>query len=161
MDKMRIERHSDGTTIIKHFPLFISAMILLLALVVFKTLVAPLLQTPPRYETLHVGIIALLFVLAFAHFMWERVRFEFDPRRRVIVWRRHKLFAGTTGGNIPFGEVTDVVTQTMTSSDNHSRLTRVALVTKEQCVPLMKVYGGNNNEVAQIIREVVGLDDST
>jgi hypothetical protein len=49
----------------------------------------------------------------------------------------------------------------MTSSDNHSRLTRVALVTKEQCLPLMKVYGGNNNEAAQIIREVVGLDDST
>ena len=156
---MKIERRNNDTTIIKHFPLLVSAMILLLAFIVLRTLAAPLLQTPARYNTLHVGIIALLFALAFAHFLWECVRFEFDSRRRVIVWR-HKLLTGTTGGKLSFDDVTDVVAETMTSSDNHSRLTRVALVTKNGRLPLTNVYGGDHKESAQTIREILKLDDS-
>lgn len=158
---MKIERRPDGTTIIKNFPVFISAMLLLFLFTIFQTLVVPLLERPPRYNKLHIGIIALLFAFAFAHFMWERVRFEFDPRRRIISWKQHKLFTGIKEGQIAFDKVTDVVVETTTGIDNAGKLGRVTLVMKERRLPLMKVYGGNNGkEVAQTIREIIGLENS-
>ena len=156
---MKIEHQADGITVITHFPILISVLILLSIFGVIKLLVAPLLETPLHYDELFAGIIMLLFCLVLAHFLWERIRFEFDPRCRMITWQRHRLFTGTASGQIAFDEVTDVIAQIMTSSDYNSQLTRVALVTGKKTIPLTRVYGGGNNgKVVQAIRKVIGLN---
>jgi hypothetical protein len=102
------------------------------------------------------GFFALLFVLFF-----ERVRFAFDRRLKLIVWRRRRALRAK-GGEVPFSSVVRILVSVPIGDQGHPPNRQIILKLKEGVLPLTLTTTTDVDDVqlhlAERLRQFMGED---
>lgn len=98
-----------------------------------------------------IGLVAVAVCLLFAIPPARKTTFVFDARRRVVRWKRRKLFKIETG-RIPFDDINEIDTEAIFG--DKATAYRLKLVTPRGFIPMAYTYGGGGKHYEQM-RETI------
>ncbi|MGA2726718.1 MAG: hypothetical protein ABSE96_02830 [Terracidiphilus sp.] len=140
---MRITRQTTTELVVEDSLIWVTVLCAIAA--------APLLYigiAPGMHGTLAGGGLFLFFGL----FGVRKMTFAFDGAQRVVRWNGRKLFK-VESGSIPFGDITGIGVEAMTSNDSGAAY-RLSILTAHGSVPLGFAYGGGKDRHARM-REAI------
>lgn len=99
------------------------------------------------------GLIGAAVFLLFALITDLHTTFTFDSTQRVVRWKGLKQFR-TFSGTIPFDDITDIGTETSSSSSGGMTY-RLTIITPTGTVPMAYSYTGRNDNYAPLREQIL------
>jgi hypothetical protein len=149
-----MRRFPNGSVLIVNSPVFIEAVLVLIAAGLFAATWFELQQHPPKYfPAIALGLGALL-VLAGILAQQKRT-YLFDPSLQRLKWTCRGLFKNS-GGAMPFSDISEVRLESLSDTDGGETY-RASLVTPVGLLPLSNAYTGNKKKVAEFAASITQL----
>jgi hypothetical protein len=160
---VKIVENSDQRLVIEAGDALFAVVLAALALGFGAWAAAILIQRPGAIATERViGLLggSGVFLVAFLA-LYERARFEFDRRRRMLTWRRRRV-TGTRSGSVSFDRIRAVLVQVTVSgrTGTHPKW-RLALALEREVVPISVAYAPDGKAevlgLSETVRRFIGL----
>jgi hypothetical protein len=100
------------------------------------------------------GLFLVALFLLFTVIMYLRKTFIFDAMQRTVRWNGRKVFKAESG-EIPFDDITDIVTETRRAGARDVPVCRLAIVTPRATIPMSYAHSGDGDHYSTLRGQIL------